>query len=183
MPEQLDLSAHRDDASPDSASLVGPARAELSLSQPSQHRVAVVGGGAAGLELVTWLGDRLGRRGRADVALAECTRTHVWKPLLHEVAAGGLDPAENEVNYLAQAHWHGFRLRLGEMTGLDRAGKRVHLAATFDDEGREITPSRAVGYDTLVIAVGSITNDFGSPPSTRSRWKPQPRPRASTSGW
>jgi NADH dehydrogenase len=38
----------------------------------------------------------------------------------------------------------------------------VHLAATFDEEGRQITPPRAVGYDTLVIAIGSVTNDFGT---------------------
>jgi len=127
------------------------------------HRVVVVGGGAGGLELVTRLGRRLGRRGRASITLVECARTHIWKPLLHAVAAGAIDPAAYEVNYLAQAHWHGFRYRLGEMIGLDRDRKQVHLAATFDDEAREITPVRSVGYDTLVIAIGSITNDFGTP--------------------
>jgi NADH dehydrogenase len=127
------------------------------------HRIVVVGGGAAGLELVTRLGHRLGRRGRASVTLVECARTHLWKPLLHAVAAGSLDPGEYEVNYLAQAHWHGFRYRCGEMIGLDRARREVHLTATFDDEGREITPQRSVGYDTLVIAIGSMTNDFGTP--------------------
>jgi NADH dehydrogenase len=93
----------------------------------------------------------------------ECARTHLWKPLLHEVAAGSLDPGEYEVNYLAQAHWHGFRYRFGEMIGLDRVAREVRLAATFDDEGRQITPQRSVGYDTLVIAIGSVTNDFGTP--------------------
>ena len=127
------------------------------------HHIVVVGGGAAGLELATRLGDRLGRRRRASVTLVECARTHLWKPLLHEVAAGSLDPGEYEVSYLAQAHWHGFRYRLGEMIGLNRAVNEVQLAATFDDEGREITPQRSVGYDTLVIAIGSITNDFGTP--------------------
>jgi NADH dehydrogenase len=127
------------------------------------HRIVVVGGGAGGLELVTRLGRRLGRRGRVSITLVECARTHVWKPLLHAVAAGAIDPAAYEVNYLAQAHWHGFRYRLGEMIGLDRDRKQVHLAATFDDEGREITPARSVDYDTLVIAIGSITNDFGTP--------------------
>jgi NADH dehydrogenase len=132
------------------------------------HRIVVVGGGAAGLELVTRLGDRLGR-GRfspklgAHVTLVECARTHLWKPLLYEVAAGSIDPSEYEVNYLAQAHWHRFRYRLGEMISLDRAAKEVRLAAAFDDEGREITPPRSVGYDTLVIAIGSVTNDFGTP--------------------
>jgi NADH dehydrogenase len=122
-----------------------------------------VGGGAAGLELVTWLGDRLGRPRRASVTLVECARAHLWKPLLHEVAAGSVDPGEYEVNYLAQAHWHGFHYRFGEMIGVDRSVKAVHLAATFDEEGRQITPPRSIGYDTLVIAIGSVTNDFGTP--------------------
>jgi NADH dehydrogenase len=79
------------------------------------------------------------------------------------VAAGSLDPGEYEVNYLAQAHWHGFRYHYGEMVGLDRAAKEVHLGATVDDEGRQISPARSIGYDTLVIAIGSVTNDFGTP--------------------
>ena len=136
---------------------------EGSVQDEGLHKIVAVGGGAAGLELVTRLGDRFGRRSRARVTLVECARTHLWKPLLHEVAAGSIDPGEYEVNYLAQAHWHGFRYRLGEMIGLDRAAKEVRLAATFDDEGREITPPQSVGYDTLMIAIGSVTNDFGTP--------------------
>jgi NADH dehydrogenase len=131
--------------------------------EESSYRIVVVGGGAGGLELVTRLGDRLGRRGRASVTLVERARTHIWKPLLHSVAAGSIDPGAFEVDYLAQAHWHRFRYRFGEMIGLDRTRKEVHLAASFDDEGREITPPRSIGYDTLVIAIGSITNDFGTP--------------------
>jgi NADH dehydrogenase len=127
------------------------------------HRIVVVGGGAGGLELVTRLGDKLGKRGKAEVTLVERARTHLWKPLLHEIAAGSMDVDEHELDYLAQAHWHGFRYRFGEMIGLDRAGKRVRLAATYDEEGRPITPERAFAYDTLVIAIGSMSNDFGTP--------------------
>jgi hypothetical protein len=138
-------------------------RADEHSSQEILHRIVVVGGGAAGLELVTKLGDRVGRRGRESVTLVECARTHLWKPLLHSVAAGSLDPGEYEVNYLAQAHWHGFHYRFGEMIGLDRIAKQVHLAATFDEEGRQIAAPRSIDYDTLVIAIGSETNDFGTP--------------------
>ena len=127
------------------------------------HRIVVVGGGAGGLELVTRLGDTLGRSGRADIALVEKARTHLWKPLLHEVAAGSMDVSRHELDYLAQAYWHGFRFRLGEMIGLDRARRLVNLAAKFDEDGRLITPVRSIGYDTLVIAIGSVSNDFGTP--------------------
>src|SRR5262249_13324842 len=101
--------------------------------------------------------------GASACSTVECARTHLRKPLLHEVAAGSLHPGEYEVNYFAQAHWHGFYYHLGAMTGLDRAAKEVHVAAHFDGEGREVTPPRSVSYDTLVIAIGSITNDFGTP--------------------
>ena len=127
------------------------------------HRIVIVGGGAAGLELATRLGDRFGRRSQATVTLVDSVRTHLWKPLLHAVAAGSLNPSEYEVDYLAQAHRHGFRYWFGEMIGLDRLRKEVHLAATFDEDGGQITPPRSVGYDTLVIAIGSVTNDFGTP--------------------
>ena len=131
------------------------------------HRIVVVGGGAAGLELVTRLGNTLGRNGRAQVTLVERARTHLWKPLLHAVAAGSLDRAQHELNYLAQAHWHHFTYRFGEMVGLDREAKQVLIGATFDEEGRQITPPNAIPYDTLVISIGSVTNDFGTPGAAR----------------
>ena len=158
VPDQADL--EQDRGHPACARLKGP---QSNPPAEAPHRIVVVGGGAACLELVTRLGNQLGRRGRAHVALVECARTLLWKPLLHEVAAGSLDPGEYEINYFAQAHWHRFHYHLGAMTGLDRAAKEMHLAANFDDEGREVTPPRSVGYDTLVIAIGSITNDFGTP--------------------
>jgi NADH dehydrogenase len=127
------------------------------------HRIVVVGGGAAGLELVTRIGRRLGKRKRASIALVDCARTHLWKPMLHAAAAGSIDPGAYEVNYLAHARWHGFQYHIGEMTGIDRVRSEVHLAATLDEDGQQVTPARSIGYDTLVIAIGSVTNDFGTP--------------------
>ena len=127
------------------------------------HRIVIVGGGACGLELATRLGDRLGRRKRARVTLVDCSRTHLWKPLLHEVAAGSMDLYEHDLDYLAQARWHHFRFQLGEMDGLDRARRTVSVAPSLDEDGRELIPRREIPYDTLVIAVGSTTNDFGTP--------------------
>ena len=126
------------------------------------HRVVIVGGGAGGLELATRLGKRLGRRKKASVALIDKRRTHLWKPLLHEIAAGSMDLGTHEIDYLAQAYWHGFTFRLGGLIGIDRGERQVRVAPVFDDEGREITPARSIGYDTLVISIGSLTNDFGT---------------------
>ncbi len=126
-------------------------------------RIVVVGGGAGGLELVTRLGDRLGRKGRASVTLIERRRTHFWKPHLHELAAGTVDLDVHELDYLAQSHWHGFRYLIGEMTGLDRETREVLVGPVLDERGGPIVPARRIPYDLLVIAVGSRINDFGTP--------------------
>jgi NADH dehydrogenase len=130
--------------------------------------IIIVGGGAGGLELATRLGDKLGKdhwwhKKKAKISLIERARTHVWKPLLHEIAAGSMDVAHHEVEYQAQGYWHGFQFRYGEMTGIDRRKQLVYLAATYDEEGRQITPVRSFRYDTLIIAIGCVGNDFGTP--------------------
>jgi len=127
------------------------------------HQIVIVGGGAGGLELATQLGDSLARKKRAVITLVERMRTHLWKPLLHEVAAGSMDPDQHQLDYLAQARWHHFRFQLGETDGLDRKRREIAVAPWHDEEGAEIIPRRTIRYDTLVIAVGSHTNDFGTP--------------------
>jgi len=129
--------------------------------QKNLHHVVIVGGGAGGLELATKLGDTLGRQGKAIITLIDKSKTHVWKPLLHEIAAGSMNPERHELVYIAQAHWHHFNFRLGSMDRLDRAKQEVSIAPHFDEDGAEVIPRRTFKYDTLIIAVGSTTNDFG----------------------
>ncbi|MCH8497796.1 MAG: NAD(P)/FAD-dependent oxidoreductase [Marinobacter sp.] len=127
------------------------------------HHIVVVGGGAGGLELVTRLGNKLGKRGKARITLVDAVLTHVWKPLLHEVAAGSMDSEANEVNYRAHARRHHFEFQLGRMRGLNRQAQTITLDPFLDAEGAEVVPARQIHYDTLVIAVGSTANDFGTP--------------------
>ena len=131
------------------------------MNKQTLHHIVIVGGGAGGLELATRLGDSLGKKKQAVITLIDSTRTHVWKPLLHEIAAGSMNPDKHELEYLAQAHWHHFNFRLGRMDGLDRAKKEVTIAPYFDEDGVEVIPRRTFQYDSLVIAIGSTTNDFG----------------------
>lgn len=126
------------------------------------QRIVIVGGGAGGLALATQLGKRLGKSKKAHITLVDSARTHVWKPLFHQLAAGSFDTHAEEIEYLAQARWNHFKFRLGSLTGIDRANKTVQLAASHDALRREITPAQSIEYDTLVIAVGSQTNDFGT---------------------
>ncbi|WP_203141959.1 NAD(P)/FAD-dependent oxidoreductase [Marinobacter mangrovi] len=127
------------------------------------HHIVVVGGGAGGLELVTRLGNRLGKKQKARITLVDAGLTHVWKPLLHEVASGSLDASANEINYRAHARKHHYEFQLGRMAGLDRDKRELVIDAFHDQDGEEVVPERRIGYDTLVIAVGSTANDFGTP--------------------
>ena len=127
------------------------------------HRIVIVGGGAGGLPLATRRGDKFGRHGRAEVTLIDKFETHVWKPLLHEVAAGRMDAEVHGADYLALAHWRHFRFRQGTVVALDRAQRQLALGAVRDDEGAEMLPPRVLAYDTLVFCVGSVSNDYGIP--------------------
>jgi NADH dehydrogenase len=132
----------------------------LSDNTNNKHKIVVVGGGAAGLELATRLGRKLGKKGLAEVTLLDATSTHIWKPLLHEVAAGTLDESE-QVEYLAQAYRNKFRFRLGKMEGLNRKKKEIYVSPTLSESGEELIPRRTFSYDTLVMAIGSVSNSFG----------------------
>lgn len=129
----------------------------------TRHQIIIVGGGAGGLELATKLGDKLGRKQKADITLIDATLTHLWKPLLHEVAAGTMNSYEDELSYLAQAHWHHFYFRFGRVDQLDRDKQVVSTAPTMDEDGNVYIPRRDFHYDSLIFAVGSETNDFGIP--------------------
>ncbi|WP_339648069.1 NAD(P)/FAD-dependent oxidoreductase [Halopseudomonas pelagia] len=139
------------------------AKAVPAEPQAALPRILVVGGGAGGLELATRLGRRLGKKKRARVTLVDANMTHIWKPLLHEVAAGSLNSSDDELNYVAQAKWNHFHFQLGAMTDLDRERRIIRLAAIADEHGQELIPKREIGYDYLVLAVGSTTNDFNTP--------------------
>ena len=142
---------------------VDTARRATRTSTAQPHRIVVVGGGAGGLELVTRLGDQLGKTGRAQVTLVDKEATHLWKPLLHEVAAGSIDPHAHQLEYIAQARWHHFEFQQGEMRDLDRLNKTLSVSELRDADGELILPERQLPYDTLVLAIGSVTHYFGVP--------------------
>ena len=131
-----------------------------------RHTIIVVGGGAGGLELVTRLGNALGGRNDAHIVLVDRVATHLWKPLLHEVAAGSMDPNTHQLEYIAQARWHHFEFQQGELLDLDRVNKTITLSTVLDEDRNLILPERTIAYDTLVLALGSVTNFFGVPGAT-----------------
>ncbi|MCC2616545.1 NAD(P)/FAD-dependent oxidoreductase [Aestuariibacter halophilus] len=125
--------------------------------------IVIVGGGAGGLELVTRLSKTLGRKNLARIVLVDRSRTHVWKPLLHEVAAGVIDKTSDGVEYAMHAARHGYTFQWGNLSAIDPEHNTITLDPLLDDQGREILPSRELDYDELVLAIGSVSNDFGTP--------------------
>ena len=125
-------------------------------------QIVVVGGGAGGLELASRLGASLGRT-NFDIILVERNPTHIWKPLLHEVAAGSLDANLDEVGYRSHGFRWGYRYFYGSLEAIDRAAGQVVIAPLLDEDGSEITGRHRIRYDYLVLAVGSVTNDFAIP--------------------
>lgn len=130
-----------------------------------KKQIVIVGGGVAGLEVATALGRRA-RRVRPcpyEVTLLDRDSAHVWKPMLHTMAAGTRDIAQQQMTYIAQARDAGFHYQPGEMCGLDRAANQVLVAPLYARDGRELVPARRLRYDTLILALGSTANDFGTP--------------------
>lgn len=125
-------------------------------------QIVIVGGGAAGLVLAVKLGARYGRK-KHDIILIDRNRTHVWKPLLHEVAAGSLDANLDEVGYRSHGHRWGYRYFHGTVRAIDTAARQVEIAPLVDEDGRELMEAHTVRYDHLVLAMGSVTNDFDTP--------------------
>ena len=133
--------------------------------KPNEHRpprILVVGGGVAGLILVTRLGHVLGRRGLARIILIDRSWVHVWKPMLHTFAAGTWNIYEQQVQFVAHARRHHFEYVPGRLVAIDRAAQRIRLAPLVV-AGEEVEGGRELEYDVLVLAFGSRANDFGTP--------------------
>ncbi|MEZ8700719.1 NAD(P)/FAD-dependent oxidoreductase [Vibrio cyclitrophicus] len=126
-------------------------------------KIIVVGGGAGGLELATKLGRTLGRKKRAQITLVDRKASHLWKPLLHEVATGSLDEGVDALSYRAHAKNHYFDFQMGSLNNIDRERKVIALSELTDDHGELLMPSRELEYDILVMALGSTSNDFNTP--------------------
>ena len=124
--------------------------------------IVVVGGGAGGLELATKLGRRFRKNNDINVLLIDRNTAHLWKPLLHEVATGSMDSGIDELNYRFHGYKRSFEFQQGTLESVNRETKEIVLEPILDNHGDEVLARRSVSYDTLVLAIGSVTNDFGT---------------------
>jgi NADH:ubiquinone reductase (H+-translocating) len=127
------------------------------------HRIVIVGGGIGGLVTATHLVRRLARSRKAEVLLVDRNRAHVWKPMLHTFAAGTSDYAYENVSFIPHAKLTGYKYRPGDLGGLDRKAQTIKLNPTPLPASGEMLPATLIHYDTLILALGSQANDFGTP--------------------
>ena len=127
------------------------------------HDVVIVGGGVAGIHLATKLGRVARSRPDISVKLVDAALTHVWKPSLHEFAAGSRGIGDDEVGFLPHSVRNNYEFRLGCLAGVDTEKQEVILDPVADDAGKPLTPRRTLSYDTLVLAIGSVCSDLGIP--------------------
>lgn len=62
--------------------------------------IVIVGGGVAGMEITTQLGNSLGRCEKASITLVDKDSSHIWKPILHKIAAGTNDLSQQQVSFV-----------------------------------------------------------------------------------
>lgn len=122
-------------------------------------RIVIVGAGAAGLELAC----RLGRQRQHDVVVVDRSATHLWKPLLHQVAAGTLNSSQDELNYRYLGKRNGFGYEPGELQSVNPEAAEIELAPLCGPDGEVTVPQRRLGYDRAVLCIGGEVNDFGVP--------------------
>ena len=133
------------------------------MNENSNERIVVVGGGAGGLELVIKLARKFRNNNAVDITLVDCNPTHIWKPLLHEIATGSLNSNHDETSYLMLARKYRFSFVLGRVDQIDVENKLLHLEAINDRDGHAVVAERSVNYSKVVLSVGSLCNDFGTP--------------------
>lgn len=133
------------------------------MRSAGKQRVVVIGGGAGGLELVVRLARKFRRRDDFEVVLVDRNPSHIWKPLFHEVATGSMDSYHDEAAYRSLARKHRFTFVLGEVSDIDLEARQLNIDPVDDELGNAMLPGRTLGYDRLVVAVGSHSNDFGIP--------------------
>src|SRR5699024_9240465 len=122
------------------------------------HRIVIVGGGAGGLELAV----QLAAGGEKDVLLVDSSQTHVWKPRLHELAAGMRRGQVDELDYAGLASQWGFAYERGTLADVDPDSSMIKLAALDDRNGQTPIAERHNGYQALVLAIGGVTPDLGT---------------------
>ncbi|MGI8799033.1 MAG: NAD(P)/FAD-dependent oxidoreductase, partial [Pseudonocardia sp.] len=116
-------------------------------------RVVIIGGGFAGVGAAQRFERLAVRAGSPDVTLISESNFLLFTPMLAEAASGALEPAHISAPVRAAAGHT--RFRQGTVTEVDTDARTVRLLTGIDEQ--------IVGYDQLVLAVGSVPRFLGLP--------------------
>jgi NADH:ubiquinone reductase (H+-translocating) len=117
-------------------------------------RVVILGGGFGGIAVAQRLERRL-RPGEGEITLISRENFSLFTPMLPEVSSGALDVRHVVTPIRSQLrHAH---FVLADVRALDVEAREVQITHTLT--GRD----ERIGYDQLVIALGSSTSTFGLP--------------------
>src|SRR5882762_4882708 len=125
------------------------------MKNASKKRILILGGGFAGLTVAMELEKKFGRDPSIEITLVNRNNFFLFTPMLHEVATSDLD-LTTIVNP-ARKMLRRVRFLAGEVEQVDIEQQRVAVSHGFDHH------HHALGYDYLVLGLGSVTNLYGIP--------------------
>jgi len=119
----------------------------MALDSPgvTKPKILIIGAGFGGMATAVHLKRDIG----AEVTLVSYRNFHLFTALLYQTATGVVDMDHLAQTVRPQARKHGFRFLEGEVTSVDLDARTVQ------------TSFGELAYDYLVLAVGSVNNDFG----------------------
>jgi len=116
------------------------------MATSTRPRVVILGAGFGGLSAARALADK------ADVTLVDRHNFQTFLPLLYQVSTAGL-AADHVVHPIRGAlRDSGVKFRMGSPISVDHKNKSVKLDS-----------SETLDFDHLIVALGSVTADFGVP--------------------
>ncbi|OBJ23943.1 NAD(P)/FAD-dependent oxidoreductase [Mycobacterium colombiense] len=115
----------------------------------SRHRVVIIGSGFGGLSAAKAL-----RRADVDITVISRTTTHLFQPLLYQVATGILSEGDiAPTTRLILRRQQNVRVLWGDVSAIDLTAKTVESHLMGMDT---VTP-----YDSLIVAAGAQQSYFG----------------------
>src|SRR2546423_4136756 len=128
---------------------------DRALDKSGKKRIVILGGGFGGVYAAIHLEKLLARVDAVEICLVSRDNFFLFTPMLHEVAASDLE-ITNIVNPLRKL-LHRVDVLVGDVHQIDLSAKRVSISRSFRNHPQQI------GYDHLVIALGSVTNFYNLP--------------------
>lgn len=135
--------------------VLGPEPAAQIGLPTKRTRIVILGGGFAGMKTAECLERELRKKPAVSISVVSETNALLFTPMLAEVAGSSLEPSH--ISTPLRTSLHRTEFIRGHVTSVDLENKRVILDPAPGEVGQ-----REVAYDHVVLALGAVTNYFGS---------------------